>query len=112
MSVSAIETTLAESAAPATTRPSHPELVAAAAALRAHITDLLPVAEKQVDGLWRGGPEWCGRRTRLDIAQRHASDVMPALPLSAHVYVSLLRRDCEWLLEHYGQALLAAGAAR
>ncbi|MEV7867502.1 DUF6415 family natural product biosynthesis protein [Streptomyces sp. NPDC088124] len=105
MSVTAIEATLDKSAALADTRASLPELIVVAAALKAHIADLLPAAETEADGLWRGGLEWCGLRARLDIARRHTSDDMPLSPLSAQVHVALLRRDCEWLLERYGTAL-------
>ncbi|MFE2941057.1 DUF6415 family natural product biosynthesis protein [Streptomyces sp. NPDC059255] len=108
--MSAIEATLAESAALADTRASLPELIEAAEALTAHITDLLPAAEEEVDGMWRGGREWCGRRARLDIVRRHAAADMPLSPLSAQVHVALLRRDCEWLLEHYGAGLTGAAS--
>ncbi|MFC9431086.1 DUF6415 family natural product biosynthesis protein [Streptomyces sp. NPDC056987] len=108
--MSVAEATLATSVALSDTRASFPELIEAATALKAHIADLLPAAETQVDGLWRGGLEWGSRRARLDIVRRHAADDVPSAPLSAQVHVALLRRDCVWLLEHYGAALTGAAS--
>ncbi|MFJ7997370.1 DUF6415 family natural product biosynthesis protein [Streptomyces sp. NPDC096310] len=99
---SAIQATLAEAAALGGTRADLSELAAIGAELRRHIAALLPAAEAHVEGLWRGGQEWYGRRSRLDNVQRHVTEQMTSSPLSAQVYVAILLRDCTWLLEHYG----------
>ncbi|MFE2031908.1 hypothetical protein ACFXBB_01355 [Streptomyces scopuliridis] len=62
--------------------------------LRAHIEALLPAAKAHADQMWQGGA--CAIR-------RGAKEV------AAHVQVSLLARDCKWLLGRYSKSLAVTG---
>ncbi|MFF5567915.1 DUF6415 family natural product biosynthesis protein [Streptomyces sp. NPDC012623] len=99
----AIEATLAEAAGLAGLRASPSELATVTVALRQHIEAMIPAAEAHAATLWRGGHEWYGIRSTLDGIR--AETEQPAKPLtrmSGYVRLELLRRWCEWLLEHYG----------
>ncbi|MCL7380147.1 DUF6415 family natural product biosynthesis protein [Streptomyces sp. 35G-GA-8] len=88
------------------------ELAELAAALRAHIGELLPVARSGADRLWRGGTDWYRLTARLDSIQRHAGEELGDGVLATHVQVRLLALDCQWLLERHASDLTGAESAR
>ncbi|MGS2589455.1 DUF6415 family natural product biosynthesis protein [Streptomyces hebeiensis] len=89
------------------------QLHAVAGELRGHIRVLLPVAQAEADGLWKGGVEWYTLASRLGGVRRAVdTDQEPSGLLAAHVRVQLLSRDCRWLLDEFGTALVAGDTGR
>ncbi|MGW4239421.1 DUF6415 family natural product biosynthesis protein [Streptomyces sp. NPDC004749] len=89
------------------------QLHALAGELRGHIRVLLPVAQAEADGLWKGGVEWYTLVSRLGGVRRAVdADQEPSGLLAAHVRVQLLSRDCRWLLDEFGTALVAGETGR
>ncbi|MER8002825.1 DUF6415 family natural product biosynthesis protein [Streptomyces sp. NPDC095613] len=81
--------------------------------LRGHIRVLLPVAQAEADGLWKGGVEWYTLVSRLGGIRRAVdAEQEPSGLLAAHVRVQLLSRDCRWLLDEFGTALPAGDTGR
>ncbi|MEV0034667.1 DUF6415 family natural product biosynthesis protein [Streptomyces sp. NPDC050804] len=70
--------------------------------LRAYATEMLPVAQAQVDQMWRGSREWYVLSSRLHSISTDAEQPLAGGTLAAHVQVRLLALDCEWLLTRYG----------
>ncbi|MER5974100.1 DUF6415 family natural product biosynthesis protein [Streptomyces sp. NPDC002055] len=77
------------------------ELTELEALLRGHINLLLPDAEAAADRLWRGSLTWYQCRARLDGIGRQMKQSLGDRPLAAHVQVTQLARDCQWLLVHH-----------
>ncbi|MFE4175079.1 DUF6415 family natural product biosynthesis protein [Streptomyces sp. NPDC056909] len=75
--------------------------------LRAYATEMLPVAQAQVDQMWHGSREWYVLSSRLHNISTDAEQPLAGGTLAAHVQVRLLALDCEWLLTRYGVDLLA-----
>ncbi|WP_051765449.1 DUF6415 family natural product biosynthesis protein [Streptomyces sp. NRRL F-5135] len=89
------------------------QLHALAGELRGHIRVLLPVAQAEADGLWKGGVEWYTLVSRLGGVRRAVdAEQEPSGLLAAHVRVQLLSRDCRWLLDEFGAALVAGDTGR
>lgn len=91
----AIERALSPSAT-----PTRQELVEMEQQLRAYVEQLLPSAEASVAELWHGSVAWQERRERLARIRSHAGHGLGDSPLSAHVQVRHLARDCAALLEY------------
>ncbi|WP_432093574.1 DUF6415 family natural product biosynthesis protein [Streptomyces sp. bgisy100] len=72
--------------------------------LRGHITSLLPAAEAVTDRLWRGSLAWYTRRARLDGIRRQAEQGLGDGPLAAHIQVTALAHDCQWLLAEHRES--------
>lgn len=79
--------------------PCREDLAEAEELLRGHIQLLLPIAEAAVDQLWRGGVEWYGKRSWLDIARDRVGRGLGS-GVSAHTHVRLLAHDCRALLRY------------
>ncbi|MFF3762711.1 DUF6415 family natural product biosynthesis protein [Streptomyces sp. NPDC001922] len=77
------------------------ELTRLEATLREHITALLPAADAATDRLWRGSLAWYTRRARIDGIRHQAGQGLGDGPLSAHIQVTTLARDCQWLLAEH-----------
>ncbi|MFE2745147.1 DUF6415 family natural product biosynthesis protein [Streptomyces scopuliridis] len=77
--------------------------------LRAHIEALLPAAKAHTDQMWQGGSCWYSLTARLDAIRRGAKEEHAESRLAAHVQVSLLARDCKWLLGRYSESLAVTG---
>ncbi|WP_432092209.1 DUF6415 family natural product biosynthesis protein [Streptomyces sp. bgisy100] len=69
--------------------------------LRGHIGLLLPDAEAAADRLWHGSLTWYQCRARLDGIRRQLKQDLGDRPLAAHIQVTQLARDCQWLLVHH-----------
>ncbi|WP_432002995.1 DUF6415 family natural product biosynthesis protein [Streptomyces sioyaensis] len=67
-------------------------------ALRGHIALLLPDARTAARRLWHGSIEAHRITARLDDIARQTRQGLGQGPLSAHVQVRQLARDCQWLL--------------
>lgn len=81
-------------------RPARSELVELEQRLRGYVELLLPAAEADVDGLWHGSVGWHQRRAQLDRIRRTVDQGLGDTPLSAHVQVRHLARDCAALLAY------------
>lgn len=81
-------------------RPDRPELVELEQRLCEHVELMLPVAETAVDALCHGSVDWYERRSQLDRIRRSVDLGLGDSPLSAHVQVRHLARDCAALLEY------------
>ncbi|MEU7317630.1 DUF6415 family natural product biosynthesis protein [Streptomyces sp. NPDC007083] len=100
-----ISTALAERSA----LPRYEELCCLHEALLKHIEALMPLAAKQIDGLWHGSREWYLKRSTLDaIPYEVAEGLGPGL-LTATAHVKSLGYTLRFLFENSG--LAATGKA-
>ncbi|WP_432093013.1 DUF6415 family natural product biosynthesis protein [Streptomyces sp. bgisy100] len=78
------------------------ELVTLERSLRGHIERLLPEAEAAAERLWRGSIAWYQQRGRLESIRHQAAQGLTERPLTAHIHVTALARECAWLLTQLG----------
>ncbi|MFF3763457.1 DUF6415 family natural product biosynthesis protein [Streptomyces sp. NPDC001922] len=78
------------------------DLAALERSLRGHIERLLPDAEVAAERLWRGSIAWYQQRGRLETIRHQAAQGLTDRPLTAHIHVTTLARECEWLLTQLG----------
>ncbi len=97
----AIQDTVVRSLRTATGRIDMDELRRLEQQLLAHIALLYPAADAATDRLWRGSIGWYTRRATLDGIRRQAEQGLGDGPLAAHIQVSALARDCQWLLTQH-----------
>ncbi|MFI7102648.1 DUF6415 family natural product biosynthesis protein [Streptomyces sp. NPDC050161] len=107
LTVETINTTIHQALHLRTARPDLGVLAELEQELRAHIARLLPNARESVSRLRHGG-EAHRLTARLDAIAHQARQGLGPGPLSAHVQVQQLARDCAWLL---GLARRADGAS-
>ncbi|MFI7101068.1 DUF6415 family natural product biosynthesis protein [Streptomyces sp. NPDC050161] len=69
--------------------------------LRGHINLLLPIVEAEADRLCGGGLEWARRMHVMSTVPAQSERVLSNGPLSAHVHIAQLARDCQWLLDRH-----------
>ncbi|WP_432093734.1 DUF6415 family natural product biosynthesis protein [Streptomyces sp. bgisy100] len=96
-----IQATIERALRTGTGRLDMDELTAVEELLLGHIQLLLPDAEAAVDRLWRGSLTWYTARAKLDGIHRQVKQGVGDGPLSAHIQVSTLASDCQWLLVHH-----------
>ncbi|MDC7337838.1 DUF6415 family natural product biosynthesis protein [Streptomyces lydicus] len=77
------------------------EMAGLAETLRGHIALLLIEARQRASQLGRGTIEAQQAATRLGSIERQFRRPLASLPLSAHVQVQRLARDCQWLLARH-----------
>ncbi|MGW9041164.1 DUF6415 family natural product biosynthesis protein [Streptomyces lydicus] len=77
------------------------EMAGLAETLRGHIALLLIEARQTASQLGRGTIEAQQTATRLGSIERQLRRPLASLPLSAHVQVQRLARDCQWLLARH-----------
>ncbi|AXK33480.1 hypothetical protein DVA86_13290 [Streptomyces armeniacus] len=80
--------------------PARPEMADLEQRLREYVELLLPAAEAVMSALRRGSVDWCRHHEHLDRIRRHAGQGLGGTPLSAHVQLRHLARDCAALLEY------------
>ncbi|MFF2811353.1 DUF6415 family natural product biosynthesis protein [Streptomyces sp. NPDC058000] len=66
--------------------------------LRGHSNPLLPGAQAATDVLWRGSLEWSRGMGRHGTIRFHCEQSLGTDALLAHVQISQLARDFQWLL--------------
>lgn len=93
-----ISTALAERSAP----PPYEELCCLHEAVLRHIKALLPLATKQIDGLWRGSTEWYQKVTTLDAIRYEVGEGLGSGLLTATRHVQTLGYRLRFLLENSG----------
>ncbi|MER5969055.1 DUF6415 family natural product biosynthesis protein [Streptomyces sp. NPDC002055] len=99
----AIQDTIVRSLRTAAGRIDMDELRHLEQQLLAHIAVLYPAVDAATDKLWRGSIAWYTRRATLDSIRRQVEQGLGGGPLAAHIQVSALARDCQWLLtQHRG----------
>ncbi|WP_260867498.1 DUF6415 family natural product biosynthesis protein [Streptomyces sp. SAJ15] len=97
-----IETTIARAVVERSALPAYEELRELYGALLGHAVVLLPLAERQVDGLWRGSVAWYRRRCKLNtVPHLLIAGLGPGLQ-SASDHVRHLGRTCQFLLDNSG----------
>ncbi|MER5969223.1 DUF6415 family natural product biosynthesis protein [Streptomyces sp. NPDC002055] len=96
-----IQDTIVRSLRTASGRIDMAELVRLDELLRGHIALLFPGVEASTDRLWRGSVAWYQRRAGLDRIRRQVAEGLGEGPLSAHIQVTALARDCQWLLTQH-----------
>ncbi|WP_208881954.1 DUF6415 family natural product biosynthesis protein [Streptomyces armeniacus] len=101
MDIHAIRTTVDRALRPLA-RPARPDMVELEQLLREHVEQLLPAAEFAIEQMWHGSVDWWDHRTQLDRIRRDADRGLGDSPLSAHVQVRHLARDCATLLAYAG----------
>ncbi|MCB5908184.1 DUF6415 family natural product biosynthesis protein [Streptomyces pinistramenti] len=93
-----VNTTIHQALRLRTGRPDIGMLAGLERELRAHIAHLLPDARESINRLRHGGVEAHRMATRLDAITHQTRQGLGPGPLSAHVQVQQLARDCQWLL--------------
>ncbi|AXK34542.1 hypothetical protein DVA86_19705 [Streptomyces armeniacus] len=81
-------------------RPARPDMVELEQQLREHVELLLPAAEAAAEELWHGSVQWYECRAQLDRIRLDVARDLGDSPLSAHVQVRHLARDCAALLTY------------
>ncbi|UNZ18506.1 DUF6415 family natural product biosynthesis protein [Streptomyces sp. 891-h] len=104
MDVAEIKATISTALAQRSSLPRYEELCALHDVLVRHIEALMPLAAKQIDGLWHGSREWYRKRSTLDtIPYEVAEGLGPGL-LTATSHVKSLGYTLRFLLENAGLA--------
>ncbi|MBL1095933.1 DUF6415 family natural product biosynthesis protein [Streptomyces coffeae] len=98
----AIKTAISRALAEQSVLPPYDELCEMHRALVGHIEVLMPVAAKQIDGMWHGSVEWYQRRSKLDTIPHEVTQGLGAGLQSAAWRVKTLGYTCRWLLEVSG----------
>ncbi|QKV97724.1 hypothetical protein HUT19_20975 [Streptomyces sp. NA02950] len=100
--IDGLKTVISKALAERSALPPYADLCELHGALLQHIQALMPLATKQIDGMWRGSVEWYQRRSKLDTIPHEMAQGLGAGLQSAAWRVKTLGYTCRWLLEVSG----------
>jgi len=102
--VAEIKATISAALAERSALPRYEELCALHKILVQHIEALMPLAAKQIDGLWHGSREWYQKRSTLDTIPYEVAEGLGTGLLSAECHVKSLGYTLRFLFENAGLA--------
>ncbi|MDF4251414.1 DUF6415 family natural product biosynthesis protein [Streptomyces sp. WMMB303] len=110
MDVAEIKATISTALAERSALPPYEKLCCLHEALLGHIKALMPLAEKQIDGLWRGSREWYRKRATFDSIPYEVDQGLGGGLCTAIAHVKSLGYTLRFLLENAGLADVGGGS--